>query len=133
MVAVLGGQPAGMQELRLLVPDSSLGSLCDRRHGRAPFGNSPALFTNEGIGLEHFQCASSCDIHLFELLRSVGILQKGPADPGLTELSGPKKQPAVTSQGLASAPASTLRPPRGAHLQPLPLTSLLDFLTQDGL
>lgn len=68
-----GSPVAGSQELWLLVPDSSVDLLCDLGRGRAPFWSSLALFTNEGIGLESFQNASSSNIHhLFRGLRFSG-------------------------------------------------------------
>ena len=49
-----GAQWAGSQGLWLLTPDSSVDLLRDLGRGRAPFWNSLALFTNEGIGLKSF-------------------------------------------------------------------------------
>lgn len=54
MMGTLGAQRAGSQGLWLLAPDSSVDLLRDLGGGRAPFWNSLALFTNEGIGLESF-------------------------------------------------------------------------------
>ena len=62
-MGTLGAQWAGSQGLWLLAPDSSVDLLRDLGWGRAPFWNSLALFTNEGIGLESFSHASSSNIH----------------------------------------------------------------------
>lgn len=63
MMGMLGVQWAEIQELWLLFPDSSMDLPCDLRQGSVPFWNSLALFTNEEIGLESFQYASSSNMH----------------------------------------------------------------------
>lgn len=53
MTGALGVRWPGVREPWLL-PASSVVLLCDLGQGRAPFWDSLALFTNEGIGLESF-------------------------------------------------------------------------------
>lgn len=63
VTGALGMPRARLQGLWLLVPDSSMNVLCDLGQGGAPIWNSLALFTNEGIGLESSQQASSSNMH----------------------------------------------------------------------
>lgn len=110
----LGAWWAGNRELWLPIPDSSMDLLCDLRWGRAPFWNSLALFTNEGIGLVSNVPPAPTFIIFLSCCDSVGTLQKGGTSWPWADWSAlGAKGTADTSQCPVFVPGRVSCPTRG--------------------